>query len=160
MNKLDLQKIIREEVKKALKENSAPVITEAATTMTVSIPGAFIAALIISEVKAICVWIGLVNIFGVEVSFSKLTLVVDFLVMAIVLVIRPWGLLGRPQISKPHSSELETSFNSGKTVDVIEKTNFLRKELNLLKESNKNDVIKVLGQPHSVSINDENLPPL
>jgi len=75
-----------------------------------SIPGAFIAALIISEVKAICVWIGLVNIFGVEVSFSKLTLVVDFLVMAIVLVIRPWGLLGRPQISKPHSSELETSF--------------------------------------------------
>ena len=26
-----------------------------------------------------------------------------------------------------------------------------------LKESNKNDVIKVLGQPHSVSINDENL---
>jgi branched-chain amino acid transport system permease protein len=75
-----------------------------------SIPGAFIAALIISEVKAICVWIGLVNIFGVEVSFSKLTLVVDFLVMAIVLVIRPWGLLGRPQISKPHSSEFETSF--------------------------------------------------
>ncbi len=75
-----------------------------------SIPGAFIAALIISEVKAICVWIGLVNIFGVEISFSKLTLVVDFLVMAIVLVIRPWGLLGRPQISKPHSSELETSF--------------------------------------------------
>ncbi len=75
-----------------------------------SIPGAFIAALIISEVKAICVWIGLVNILGVEVSFSKLTLVVDFLVMAIVLVIRPWGLLGRPQISKPHSSELETSF--------------------------------------------------
>ena len=26
-----------------------------------------------------------------------------------------------------------------------------------LKESNKNDVIKVLGQPHSVSIDDENL---
>ncbi|NQW57191.1 MAG: ABC transporter permease [Polynucleobacter sp.] len=75
-----------------------------------SIPGAFIAAFIISEIKAICVWIGLVNIFGVEISFSKLTLVVDFLVMAIVLVIRPWGLLGRPQISKPHSSELETSF--------------------------------------------------
>ena len=42
MNKLDLQKIIREEVKKALKENSAPVITEAAATIPVSIPGAFI----------------------------------------------------------------------------------------------------------------------
>lgn len=42
MNKLDLQKVIREEVKKALKENSAPVITEAAATIPVSIPGAFI----------------------------------------------------------------------------------------------------------------------
>ena len=30
-------------------------------------------------------------------SFSKLTLVVEFIVMAIVLVLRPWGLLGRPQ---------------------------------------------------------------
>ena len=42
MNKLDLQKVIREEVKKALKEDSAPVITEAAATIPVSIPGAFI----------------------------------------------------------------------------------------------------------------------
>lgn len=42
MKKLDLQKVIREEVKKALKENSAPVITEAAATIPVSIPGAFI----------------------------------------------------------------------------------------------------------------------
>ncbi len=42
MKKLDLQKIIREEVKKTLKENSAPVITEAAATIPVSIPGAFI----------------------------------------------------------------------------------------------------------------------
>jgi hypothetical protein len=45
MNKLDLQKIIREEVKKALKENSAPVITEAAATIPVSIPGVFIKTL-------------------------------------------------------------------------------------------------------------------
>ncbi len=77
-----------------------------------SIPGAFIAALIISEVKAICTWIGLVNIFGIDVSFSKLTLIVDFLVMAIVLVIRPWGLMGRPQVSIPHSSEFESSYQS------------------------------------------------
>jgi len=42
MKKLDLQKIIREEVKKALKENSAPVITEAAATIPVSVPGSFI----------------------------------------------------------------------------------------------------------------------
>jgi len=45
MTKLDLQKIIKEEVKKALKENSATVITEAAATIPVSIPGAFIQTL-------------------------------------------------------------------------------------------------------------------
>jgi len=41
MKKIDLQKVIREEIKKALKENSAPVITEAAVTVPVSIPAAF-----------------------------------------------------------------------------------------------------------------------
>ena len=62
-----------------------------------SIPGAFIAALLISEIKAVCIWLGLVDIMGVEISFSKLTLVAEFLVMAVVLVVRPWGLMGRPQ---------------------------------------------------------------
>ena len=62
-----------------------------------SIPGAYAAALLIAEIKAICIWLGVVQIFGVDVSFSKLTLVVDFLVMAVVLVWRPWGLFGRPQ---------------------------------------------------------------
>ena len=62
-----------------------------------SIPGAFVAALLIAEIKAICIWIGMVDIFGMSISFSKLTLVVEFLVMAVVLVVRPWGLLGRKQ---------------------------------------------------------------
>ena len=62
-----------------------------------SIPGAYLAALLIAEVKAVCIWLGLVDVFGVAVSFSKLTLVVDFVVMAVVLVWRPWGLLGKPQ---------------------------------------------------------------
>ncbi len=62
-----------------------------------SIPGAYWAALLIAEVKAVCIWLGVVEIFGLAVSFSKLTLVVDFVVMAAVLVWRPWGLLGRPQ---------------------------------------------------------------
>lgn len=62
-----------------------------------SIPGAFVAALLIAEIKAICIWLGIVTIFGIEISFSKLTLVVEFLVMATVLMLRPWGLLGRPQ---------------------------------------------------------------
>ena len=61
-----------------------------------SIPGAFLAALLISVIKAFCIGIGEVHAFGIEFSFSKLTLVVEFIVMAIVLVIRPWGLLGRP----------------------------------------------------------------
>ena len=62
-----------------------------------SIPGAYAAALLLSEIKAVCIWLGVVEIFGYSISFSKLTLVVDFLVMAVVLVWRPWGLLGRPQ---------------------------------------------------------------
>lgn len=62
-----------------------------------SITGAYVAALLIAELKAICMWLGLVEIFGLTISFSKLTLVVEFLVMAVVLVLRPWGLFGRPQ---------------------------------------------------------------
>ena len=62
-----------------------------------SIPGAFIAALLVAELKAVCIWLGVQEIAGVEVSFSKLTLVVEFVVMAVVLIWRPWGLLGKPQ---------------------------------------------------------------
>ena len=51
-----------------------------------SIPGAFLAALLIAEIKSFCIGFGL----------SQLTLVVEFIVMAVVLVLRPWGLLGRP----------------------------------------------------------------
>jgi branched-chain amino acid transport system permease protein len=50
-----------------------------------SIPGAFLAALLIGEVKSFCIGLG----------FSKATLVIEFVVMAAVLVVRPWGLLGR-----------------------------------------------------------------
>jgi branched-chain amino acid transport system permease protein len=50
-----------------------------------SVPGAFLAAIIISELNA----------FGI-LLFPKISLVLVFLVMAVVLVVRPWGLLGRP----------------------------------------------------------------
>ncbi len=60
-----------------------------------SIGGAYLAALVIGVVKALCVGLGTVQWLGWEISFSSLTLVVEFLVMAIVLVVRPWGLLGR-----------------------------------------------------------------
>lgn len=62
-----------------------------------SITGAFVAALLISEIKAICIWLGLIEVFGIEISFSKLTLVAEFVVMAVVLVVRPWGLMGKQQ---------------------------------------------------------------
>ncbi|MCM5679947.1 ABC transporter permease [Schlegelella sp. S2-27] len=72
-----------------------------------SIPGAYVAALLIAELKAICIWLGLVDVFGVSISFSKLTLVVEFLVMAAVLVVRPWGLMGRPQGASRHGGAAE-----------------------------------------------------
>ena len=62
-----------------------------------SITGAYLAAVIIAEVKALCIGLGVVNFGGFTVNFSKLTLVAEFLVMAIVLIVRPYGLLGRPQ---------------------------------------------------------------
>src|ERR1700693_5187873 len=59
-----------------------------------SISGAFLAALMIAEIKALCIAIGNVSLFGMDFSLSKLTLVVEVLVMAVILVVRPWGLLG------------------------------------------------------------------
>jgi branched-chain amino acid transport system permease protein len=51
-----------------------------------SVPGAFLAALIIGQLQA----------FGILI-FPKITLVVVFLLMAVVLVVRPYGLFGRPE---------------------------------------------------------------
>jgi branched-chain amino acid transport system permease protein len=62
-----------------------------------SITGAYLAAVLISEIKALCISIGVVSVAGMTVNFSKLTLVAEFLVMAVVLIARPYGLLGRPQ---------------------------------------------------------------
>jgi len=72
-----------------------------------SIPGAYVAALLIAEIKALCVGIGTVQAFGVDFSFSKLTLVAEFLVMAAVLVVRPWGLMGRAQAASRNSAPAE-----------------------------------------------------
>lgn len=56
-----------------------------------SVPGAFLAALLIGELHA----------FGI-LFFPRITLVLVFLVMAVVLVLRPSGLLGRPEA--PHAA--------------------------------------------------------
>ena len=60
-----------------------------------SIPGAFIAAVVIGVVKALCIGLGTVDIGGMPIAFPELTLVAEFVVMAIVLAVRPQGLLGR-----------------------------------------------------------------
>lgn len=61
-----------------------------------SISGAALAALLIAQLKALCIALGMVEIAGVQIAFPKLTLVVEFLFMAVVLIFRPWGLLGKP----------------------------------------------------------------
>lgn len=61
-----------------------------------SLPGAFVAAVLISLIKAWCIGAGEVTLGGVSFEFSKLTLVAEFIVMAVVLVWRPHGLFGAP----------------------------------------------------------------
>ena len=51
-----------------------------------SLGGAFLAAILIGVAKAFCIGLGV----------SKLTLVVEFVIMGVVLVLRPYGLLGKP----------------------------------------------------------------
>jgi branched-chain amino acid transport system permease protein len=72
-----------------------------------SIPGAFIAALVISMVKALCIGLGTIQLGEHSFAFSKLTMVAEFLVMAAVLIWRPWGLFGKPQAAVRHAGEIE-----------------------------------------------------
>ncbi|WP_372702385.1 ABC transporter permease [Castellaniella sp.] len=87
-----------------------PVVVDAFVIVVVggmgSIPGAYVAALIIAELKAICVALGTVNVFGVDFAFPRLTLVVEFIFMALVLIVRPWGLLGRSQTGAVRSEPI------------------------------------------------------
>ncbi|MDQ6681286.1 MAG: ABC transporter permease [Pseudomonadota bacterium] len=73
-----------------------------------SVFGAFVAALLIAMVKAFCIGVGSINLFGTSFPLSKLTLGVEFLVMAVVLVWRPWGLFGKPQAVVRGSAAIET----------------------------------------------------
>jgi branched-chain amino acid transport system permease protein len=66
------------------------VIAEAFVVVVIggmgSVPGAYLAAVLIGELNA----------FGV-LWLPEITLVLPFLVMAAVLIARPWGLLGKPE---------------------------------------------------------------
>jgi branched-chain amino acid transport system permease protein len=61
-----------------------------------SIPGAFVAALLIGLTKALCIALGSVDLAGITIAFPKLTLVAESIVMAAVLAIKPQGLFGTP----------------------------------------------------------------
>jgi branched-chain amino acid transport system permease protein len=51
-----------------------------------SIIGAFVASVLVSELNA----------FGILI-FPKISIILVFLVMAVVLIVRPWGLFGKPE---------------------------------------------------------------
>lgn len=72
-----------------------------------SIRGAYLAALLVAEVKALCTALGVVEVAGFTFNMSRLTLVAEFLVMAVVLVVRPHGLFGRPLPATARRSEIE-----------------------------------------------------
>jgi branched-chain amino acid transport system permease protein len=66
------------------------IITEVLVVVVIgglgNVLGTFLAAIIVSELNA----------FGILV-LPKISIILVFLVMALVLVVRPWGLLGRPE---------------------------------------------------------------
>jgi branched-chain amino acid transport system permease protein len=77
-------------------------ITEALVVVVIgglgSVPGTFLAAVLVSELNA----------FGILV-FPGISLMLVFLVMAVVLVVRPWGLLGRPEALARPASGIDVS---------------------------------------------------
>jgi branched-chain amino acid transport system permease protein len=72
-----------------------------------SIPGAFIAAILIGLTRAVCIGLGQVDVAGVIVSFPKLTLVAEFVVMALVLAVKPYGLMGSAPPPSPTTTIAE-----------------------------------------------------
>lgn len=68
-----------------------------------SIVGAFVAALLIAQLNA----------FGILI-FPEITLVAAFAAMAVVLIFRPYGLMGRPSIATPSSVEIAPPMTFGR----------------------------------------------
>lgn len=62
-----------------------------------SLKGAYIAALAVGILKAMCLWLGTQSLFGVDIPFPKLVQVLEFLLMVAVLSFKPHGLLGRAE---------------------------------------------------------------
>lgn len=89
------------------------IIAEAFVVVVVggmgSIFGAFLAAVLIAELHA----------FGILI-FPQVTIVLVFVVMAVVLVVRPWGLLGRPEDARHRTpTEIATPLGVPRCLVVI-----------------------------------------
>lgn len=67
-----------------------------------SIVGAFLAALLISQLNA----------FGILI-FPEITLVAAFAAMAVVLIFKPYGLMGKPSIATPNAVEIAPPMTFG-----------------------------------------------
>ncbi len=74
-----------------------------------SLPGAFLAALLIGIAKALCIGLGV----------SKLTLVVEFVIMGVVLVLRPYGLLGKAPAAQRGAADLPPPLAPPRWIAVI-----------------------------------------
>ena len=76
------------------------IITEVLVVVVIgglgNVLGTFLAAIIVSELNA----------FGILV-LPKISIVLVFLIMALVLIVRPWGLLGRPEVATRAASGLQ-----------------------------------------------------
>jgi len=72
----------------------APIFVVVVTGGMGSIWGAFVAAMLISVLQ----------VYGIRLLPNS-TLVLMFVVMAVVLVIRPWGLFGKPEAAGEHGSQ-------------------------------------------------------
>jgi len=76
------------------------IITEVLVVVVIgglgNVLGTFLAAIIVSELNA----------FGILV-LPKISIVLVFLIMALVLIMRPWGLLGRPEAATRAASGLQ-----------------------------------------------------
>jgi branched-chain amino acid transport system permease protein len=76
------------------------IITEVLVVVVIgglgNVLGTFLAAIIVSELNA----------FGILI-FPKISIVLVFLVMALVLVVRPWGLLGRAEAASRAAGGLQ-----------------------------------------------------
>ncbi|MEX0693240.1 MAG: ABC transporter permease [Rhodospirillales bacterium] len=84
------------------------VIAEAFVVVVIggmgSVAGAFLAALLIAELNA----------FGILI-LPEITLVIAFAAMAVVLVVRPYGLFGKPSSQTPHAVEIQPPQTLGGT---------------------------------------------